>query len=53
MIYMKQNYMEIVREVNFKTNYSRNQASLHQESKYLELRNIPLSYHSEVRSENR
>lgn len=53
MIYMKQNYVEIVREVNFKTNYFRNQASLHQESKYLELRNIPLSYHSEVRSENR
>ena len=52
MIYMKQNYVEIVREVNFKTNSFRNQASLHQESKYLELRNIPLSYHSEVRSEN-
>lgn len=44
MIYMKQNYVEIVREVNFKTNNFRNQASSHQESKYLELRNIPLSY---------
>ena len=50
MIYMKQNY---VRDVNFKTYYFHNQASLHQESKYLELRNIPSSYHSEVRSENR